>query len=332
MFNISKEQSQYIKGWAVVLMFIHHVFGFPNRAPEGMFLYLFPDLGIEFHIGALSKYCVSIFLFISGYGFAVTNHKNNSYYFNKIFSTYRVAWIVFIICIPLDIYFKSWNINLGGKEIFLNFFGFSSSYNGEWWFLLPYLLFVAITPLLQSLRNKVLSLIGLAFVLHNVSASGLWGEALYWFPAYVIGFSFGILKDYVIIRTNNILFKILFVIVYYYFTEIGYRYFGVESMVFLVPFVIYIFLSLFEVTKYIPGINKMLFSFGNKCIYMWLVHSFFAYHFLAKIIYYPKYTILVLLNLLVITYLAATILSKIDQYIVSFFVKIDLKNKLLSVR
>lgn len=67
---LTREQSLYIKGFAIILMFIHHLFYFADRIPKSAeILWLFNDNSFEVTLGLWGKYCVSIFLFISGFGY-----------------------------------------------------------------------------------------------------------------------------------------------------------------------------------------------------------------------------------------------------------------------
>lgn len=326
---ISKQQSLYIKGIAIILMFVHHLFTFPDRYPQNTELIsLFGNISVEHTIGWFGKYCVAIFLFISGYGFSVSKKTDNFYYLGKIVQIYKSVWLVFAIYIPLDIYFDVPRVahNFNTIQFIFNLFGISNLYNGEWWFILPYILMVAITPLLQQSRRHIITIIAFSFLFHNVSGQNLWGETLVWQSSYVLGFVFGFAK----FRLNNLnIFSqmILFII----FSTIiwnGFILLGIEGMIFLVPFVIFCIQILFNISSKI--IRKIIMELGDKCLFMWLTHSFYCYHFAGKFIYSPKYTILILINLLVISYFSALILNYLYRYWDKLFSLIPLK-KFLSI-
>lgn len=66
---ISKTESKYIYGIAIVLMVGHHFFGFPERMnvrvlPLGGSL----ESTIELYMGYFGRICISMYAFISGYG------------------------------------------------------------------------------------------------------------------------------------------------------------------------------------------------------------------------------------------------------------------------
>ncbi|WP_207618129.1 acyltransferase family protein [Actinobacillus pleuropneumoniae] len=108
MVLITKEQSNFIKGIAICLMLFHHLFTYPERFPSQIeIIWLSDSFHYEKYLGEVGKYCIPLFLFISGYGFASNNKKdiNPKYYFNKIFLFFIAYWLVFSIFIPLSYFF-----------------------------------------------------------------------------------------------------------------------------------------------------------------------------------------------------------------------------------
>ena len=68
---LTREESQEIKGIAILLMLFHHLFAFSDRIPNGLHYSNFTVTLAKF-----GNVCVPIFLFISGYGLAKTKKKN----------------------------------------------------------------------------------------------------------------------------------------------------------------------------------------------------------------------------------------------------------------
>lgn len=63
-----KSYYTFVKGIAIILMIIHHSFGFPDDYIVGI---SYPDLtGIVEYIRNSTKICVPIFVFLTGGGFA----------------------------------------------------------------------------------------------------------------------------------------------------------------------------------------------------------------------------------------------------------------------
>lgn len=315
---INKEQSNFIKGIAVILMMFHHLFAYSDRWPENLPIsWLFSSFYIEQYIGLFGKYCVPIFLFLSGYGFAVSKKENDSkYYLRKIFRFFIAYWLVFFIFVPLSYFLSSYQfVVLEPKLFILNFLGVSSSYNGEWWFIFPYLLCVLITPLLHNERIGLnISLVGFSIVLHCISFS-LWGNVihgfLFWQPAYLMGFLIGQQKGKVYLSSFGFLFfvEISIVVLFWYLFDWG-------GMPFLVILLVSSLLKLFNFIgcHFIRGV---LVELGNKSLFIWLTHSFFCYHFAQSIVYFFKETLLVFFTLMILSYIVSYVLSKIYEFMLS---------------
>ncbi len=311
---LSKEQSNYIKGIAILLMFLHHLFGFFDRMPAHIeVIWLYDQIKFENIIGFFGKYCVPLFLFVSGYGFAVKKNNDVNYYFKKIAELYKSVWLVFILFFPLAYFILRKDVPFDFPQIVANFFAFSSSYNGEWWFLLPYIIYVAITPLLQAGRKYILSILVLSILFSSIQSYYLWKETLTWAPAYILGFTCGVYNLQFSQFVQKISVgggkKLLLCLISSIIIYIGYRYWAIASMIYLVPIFV---LLLREIYPFVPQIlNRFLQEIGDKCLFMWLVHSYYCYHIAKDFIYSPKYTILILLNLLLVSYLTALVLEKI---------------------
>ena len=158
---LSRKDTKVIKGIAILLMLMHHLYAFDDRIPYDMKVAtkIFIS-GKEFTelIGEFGGICVSIYMFLGGYGLffscATSLEKDfqiKNILFVKIVNLYIAYWKVFLIFVPIGyIFFSdqpqycenldkcirysdfSWN------TIIMNFVGLSTSLNGEWWFLFAY--------------------------------------------------------------------------------------------------------------------------------------------------------------------------------------------------
>lgn len=317
---INKEQSNFIKGIAVILMMFHHLFAYSERWPDNFPIsWLWDSFHIEQYIGLFGKYCVPIFLFLSGYGFAVSKTKiasNGEYYLRKIFRFFIAYWLVFFIFVPLSYFLSSYQfVSLEPKLFFLNFFGVVSSYNGEWWFIFPYLLCILITPLLYESRGiSVISLVTVSIVIYCISFSvkdNVIHSFLFWQPAYIIGFLIGNGKENVFCSSSKFLAFLGFLIVILFW-----RIFDWESMPIFVVFLVNFLLKLFDIIKF-KLIRMSLVELGRKSLFIWLVHSFFCYHFAQDIVYFFDETLLVFFTLMILSYVVSCILSKVYEFMLS---------------
>ncbi len=71
MFELSKRDSDIIKGIAIILMYVHHFFCFPTWYVDGI---SYPQLtGFAEFFRFPTKICVPVFAFLTGYVY----NKNN---------------------------------------------------------------------------------------------------------------------------------------------------------------------------------------------------------------------------------------------------------------
>lgn len=69
--------------------------------------------------------------------------------------------------------------------------------------------------------------------------------------------------------------------------------------------------------------TKMLSLFGKYSVYIWLVHTFFAYYYFQNIILIPRYSLLIYVWLFLLSFGVAIILDKLSVYIDNCIKNID---------
>lgn len=100
---LTKDDSKFIYGIAILLMIYHHLAAFPERFNFN-FQYLFSS-DIEIYLGIFAKICVALYAFISGYGLyaSMTSHSSKYSVIQHLIKFYQKYWLVFILFIPLGI-------------------------------------------------------------------------------------------------------------------------------------------------------------------------------------------------------------------------------------
>lgn len=165
-FFIDKKASVMIKGLAIILMFIHHFFGFPSWiAEENMYSgWVFHGIVLEEVLGQVCKICVSLFAFISGYALYINQHNYSRMkdFFKKAANLLFQYWIIFILFIGAGILFKE---PLPSLERFIAqcfgtciATGFTWKYNVSIhpvfaWYVSFFLLFLLLHPVLRKLSR-----------------------------------------------------------------------------------------------------------------------------------------------------------------------------------
>lgn len=189
--EITREQSKIIQGIAILMMVMHHLWGWPIRTPEIQLNHL------EEFLGQACKICVSMYIFITGYGLS-KKMGGGRYILGKILKTYTLYWKVFVIFVTIGLAIGYYSFDI--KECILNFTAVDVSYNREWWYIFTYINFLLITPLVGRIRSLRISivcfavLIAVSLVIEYTLTSNSWiSRTLYTDCHYIGVFLIGIL-------------------------------------------------------------------------------------------------------------------------------------------
>ncbi len=319
--EISINKSNYLKGIAIILMLVHHLFAYPSRiSPDITVYHMVNSVNIEMFVGLFGKICVSMFLFLSGYGFSLKTEVTFKYIWGKLKNLYISYWIVLFIFVPIGIlYFPGERYSLSPSLFFENLIGIKSTYNSEWWFFKLYVLYVLSLPLLS--RLNIYPLLGLLF-LAALCGKGL--QYVSWAPEVVIEyctwllpFGFGMVFGRsqkmppdswmvklitTLSRTHPLILLMVTVAVFIVAHNPG--------LLLVTP------LFIIAMMKTADGlgstVNRVVGELGKHSMYMWLTHSFYCYYFTQELIFAPRYTPLILLLLIVVSYLTSLVLSRIE--------------------
>ena len=173
--HISLNNTNVIKGLAICAMLWHHLFY--EKAQYGILVQ---------EVGIACKVCVSMFLFVSGYGLTIQYSKscNTNQLFAKVKFTalflckrlikfYSNYWIIFFILIitGTNIFGRSLSVAYGPESIFTSiikdFFGLQGidSYIPTWWFNELILCLYILFPILFWLMKRAYIALGVLVLL-----------------------------------------------------------------------------------------------------------------------------------------------------------------------
>lgn len=326
--DLKKNHTLLIKSIAILLMFIHHLFAFPERIEAVSYVSIMPFLKIngknlEFYIGIFGKVCVAMYLFLSGYSLGISEEKNKGFTYKdsiyRIKSLYLNYWIVFIIFIPIEFILAQKSFNI--IEFVQNLIGLSSSYNGEWWFFRLYIILILIFPISKKLISKnLINSLGRIGLIYSLPILGslffkfypklnfikitylysLIHMVTFWQAAFFIGYIeyrfsiFNFIKIKLIqlnLNKKSVYFFMMLILIIMRIKV------GVFFDFLIAPLFIFFIISIFDSENFIK-ISKKL---GTHSTNMWLTHSFFCYTSFQKILFYLKYSILILIGLIFLT-------------------------------
>ena len=232
LFALTKQDTNALKGIAIIAMLCHHLFAFP---PEWANL---PDSPFLLWLGSVGKVCVAIFLFCSGYGLSVQCSEKQPdgakgmarFLVRRIGKFYANYWVIFLLFVPVTVvlfnrplsaaYGESANVPF---HLVLDWFGLQGvhSYNVTWWFNLLILLYYLFFPVVYyGCRKNVWITLVLALVCCVVGGKCEWLYGQLFFD-YILPFTMGVAWSFcqnvpdriaLFLSRNKYLFVILCVI------------------------------------------------------------------------------------------------------------------------
>lgn len=336
-YFIDRETTNIIKGVALIFMFIHHLFTFPDWYVDGVSYPHLQDFAYSFC--APFKLCVPLFAFLTGYFYFFAKNKTISYSLKKCTDVWLNYFITFVLLLIPAILFNTYDFSI--IKFLLEAVGLTRPTMVFCWYVVFYFTAMFILPIYSRLseKNSVLPfffsliipliIIPIAEKAIPANLSGLFQlvDNLQWFPCVAIGYVFAqhklffnILKA---VTTKNIFINI---IIGGFFMIIPFvaRKFSANYDFIYAPLFIY---GLVSITNLIKN-RKLLFPLsiiGKYSLSMWFLHcAFFNTYkeYTQWLLFLPKNPVLVLLWGLFICLVA----SYVIMIPINFIIK--MKNKI----
>lgn len=204
----SKHDTAAVKGVAVCMLLIHHLYMGVLPAPIRL-----SEHSIFEIIATLSKACVAIFALLSGYGitksYEHSKEKLSPIAFQKkhLLSLLKPYWLVYVVFFVLSAFFARPEFSIavcygsgvrGFVSALLEFFALrplfeSGTLNQTWWYmeaaLMMYLLFPFFRFLSEKLPYLILSLTAIPLILYTVFGNNVWNTCreIYCFFPFCVG-------------------------------------------------------------------------------------------------------------------------------------------------
>lgn len=155
---MEKCESRQIKGIAIILMYIHHLFGcgtFLVIAEENTTL--IGESGVILAYGA--KICISIFVIISGYGIykSYLSCKNTKKWLRRRILNFLLAyWVMlFLLAIPYLLWYHKFNLSYMFVNLFALLHNDEMLYLSFSWYVKVYLEILILLPLTKKINQKL---------------------------------------------------------------------------------------------------------------------------------------------------------------------------------
>ena len=349
---MNKSQTNICKGVAVILLLIHHLFINIDDVTQYGVSCVFINSDMLLYIAQICKVCVSIFVFLTGYGCmrAVQIQGEDSLYWSVTFKRYlRLMfgfWFIFLpaLCLKIfvgginiygdDLYTKCVNMlfdSLGLAHVFN-----TPTLNATWWYMSYALLLVLVTPFFIWLSKRArLMVIPITIIVPRFLLDLNEIGNAHFLPRYLLALVLGIIcaqycvferivKKFVV---ADFVLAILFCVILGIFRQkVGY-YEIIEAL--LAMLICYLSVKLIPLHKR----SSSLFAFlGEHSMNIFLIHTFIYYYYCPRFIYSFKYAGLILLVLLTTSLMLSVFIEflkrivgydKLEIYVKLYFEKLQ---------
>ena len=257
--------------------------------------------------------CVSIYAFVTGYGFASKLLKYQGTLWQIFIQDIKTClcsclkfmcrfWLIFFLFVAIGLVIGK--LKFHPQEFVLNFFGFSNSYNNEWWYVKTYIKMLIIIPFIDlllrfTIKNKKISIVFASIILISIFVipflQDILIEVIQRLNLFVLimaeGFLIRRLKVFDIINDiskNNWLIAGLIFLVTFARIIISPNMYDTSFDWLFAPCFVYstVLLIKFIKNKYVLFILNNL---GKYSVYIWLSHTFIIYYYFNEMIMCLKY-------------------------------------------
>ena len=320
---MTRDESLQLKGIAILLMLALHLFSDLDTvtAETSWLIPFWNGKPIVYAFSRVASCCVPIYLFLGGYGLSRTFESSPQMHNGRrVLSLYVNFWIVFLLFIPMACVICPQDYPETIPTLLLSSIAWTPTYNGAWWFLLPYAFLTLVSaPFMrfvhrQSMRTNLI-LIGAELVLFvgdyllRTRLDGHYGlgadslrtltSIFVLLPAFHMGALFAhfrLMEKLKQSTVNTQPYIIYLILLFFILLKMTMGSSSLPNSFFAV-----IYISLFVCLKRSTGFEAVCRYFGHHSTNIWLIHAFFYAHLFHSFIYSPRYPLLIFLLLLAVS-------------------------------
>ncbi len=344
--QFTKNDTLLVKGVAILMMMLHHCFTSPDRYAGYDIDFMFIGKGYTVMLASFCKICVSLFVFLSGYGIVMGLKKQDNLtgkvcanqIKRRLWSLMTGFWFVFIISIVATLIFDRSMFDVYKDEylpnsvffVLVDFFGLSELFGtptliGTWWYMSLAIIIVIITPIFYVIMKKFgsIPLFVITFCL-----CGFYKDENYDMVRWLFTLALGMYSAEYNILAKFAQKKIVkssvwdYIIKFIAFTGIlilciKFREKGDYTVSYIRDGIIPMFVVLYSFTilAKIPVLNKVLIYLGKHSMNIFLFHTFLRAYFLKDFIYSFKYPIVIVTVLTVLSLICSIIMEFVKEKI-----------------
>lgn len=342
-----KSTTNIIKGVALIMMLVHHLFTFPDYWTSGVF-YPFFNTYADFFRNQF-KICVPVFCFMTGYFYYFCKTKTYKYSLKKITDFLLTYWIVFLVFALISVFVAGYHYDI--STLVFEAIGLIRPTMIFCWYVYFYLIAMLMLPLISKFMGKhtiIDLLIALLVVPHpiNVLANYISDPVFFemfksissWMPVVLVGYIFAehrlyeridsklskVLKSNfsIVVITVAGLILIPFMRSIEPSSKVFFSYLPgivINHDVIYVPLFVYCIIKLSRIITF-KYVRMPVIKIGEQSLLMWFVSCIFfncCKEIFQPIIYFPKNPVLVTIWGLILTYLMAVAFDFVIKKIVA---------------
>ena len=323
---IEKDDTNFIKGIALILMFIHHFWACPAFYAEGI---SYPNLlWVYKYLFAPTKICVFIFAFLTGYFYYYSKKKTFKYSVKKITDLWITYIVIFLLLLLVAIKLNVYNFDI--QTLILEFFAIRRPIMVFCWYVIFYIISILILPIYFKLsENYPVFCFFISIILPpilNFSSSILFQRRLIpqeveqtisfltYFPCVASGLLFakyGFFFEFKkLLNKKSKFINIIISLAIILFSSLA-RFFTESYDFALTPLFVYGVIEIYHNVNF----KRIFFAvniIGKYSLLMWFIHCIFfnsCKNYTQKILFFPENPVLVTLWGLLICLTAAFILK-----------------------
>lgn len=319
---MTKKDSQILKGVAILLMLFYHLFFMKRNAGLCSHMFYIDGIGLAYYISRMAN-PVSFFIILSGYGLYAVNKKGDANRWRRLRRIILHYWLILFIFVTIGHVMFPNTYPGNFINIINNITAFHTTYNGEHWFIFPYLLLAISSPFLFRICDnyKPAVVLGMTFFLYLFSCfliskygnSYLYTHMLAYHPILYTSLLFNFILGALACKNgwlNKENYNITSSWAWILLTSICIIRCMFKSSAFHNLFV-FAFIWLWLQTNRPKWLDSILAHFGHHSMNIWLIHTFFCYYLFHDWIYGFKYPVFVYSVLLLVSYLSSHIINRI---------------------
>lgn len=324
---LSLRDTNALKGIALLLLLIHHLFYINNGLYDDITI---AGRGVVQTIGQWSKICVAIFVFLSGYGLTVQAESKGGvgnlarFYWRRFTKLMLNYWFIWLIFVPIGVFVFHYSFaeaygSHTGIKFLLDFTGLINAfglygYNVTWWFYSCIILLYILFPFFYQLLNKDTILTVLLIAVATYLPIPIFASARPYLLSFLAGMIYCRISN---INTNEVGGANTFhsAVIWILFLMAAFDRLVSPDKLRFDAVIVFLMVMAYKSIN-LPDIIKNALAFlGKHSMNIFLFHTFIYYMWFRDIIYVTRNPLVIFLELLTACLLISVILESIKKLI-----------------